>query len=114
MGRFLLFGEVYQKGGLVLRARCRYEARPRPRPMALLTRLMRLRRWRPGLVTSFGLASIVPVAVIGFVLAHFIQVQVEERALAEATRAATLIGRVGIQSHISPYAMSEGFSAART
>jgi diguanylate cyclase (GGDEF)-like protein len=64
-------------------------------------------------VATFGLVSLVPIVVIGFVLAHFMQAQVRERARERATSAATLIARVGIQPRLTPEAVQDGLSPVR-
>ncbi|MDQ3867571.1 MAG: EAL domain-containing protein [Actinomycetota bacterium] len=76
---------------------------PRKRP--------RLRR--PGHVATFGLVSLVPIVVIGLVLAHFLRAQVRARALQQATTATSLIARVGIQPRLTREAMEEGLSIIR-
>ncbi|HEX2111401.1 MAG TPA: EAL domain-containing protein [Gaiellaceae bacterium] len=64
-------------------------------------------------MATFGLVSLVPIVVIGFVLAHFMHAQVRERARERATSAATLIARVGIQPRLTRDAVENGLSPVR-
>jgi diguanylate cyclase (GGDEF)-like protein len=73
-------------------------------------------RFRPpklGLVATFGIVSLIPILVIGAVLAHFMEAQVRERALAEATRSATLVGQIGIKPQLSRDAFRRGLTPFR-
>jgi diguanylate cyclase (GGDEF)-like protein len=59
-------------------------------------------------VGRFGVVSLVPVVLIGLVLAHFISDQVHKRALAEARKSAVLVARVGIQPLLTPSQIEHG------
>ncbi|HTQ69286.1 MAG TPA: bifunctional diguanylate cyclase/phosphodiesterase [Solirubrobacteraceae bacterium] len=56
--------------------------------------------------------SLIPMVVLGFVLARVLQAQVRGRTLAEETRAARLIARIGIQPRLSPREVQDGVSPA--
>ncbi|MBD0318105.1 MAG: EAL domain-containing protein [Thermoleophilia bacterium] len=79
----------------------------------LAPRISPPRLHKPGLVTTIAIVSLVPIAVIAVVLAHVMEGQVRERAIAEATRSATLIGRVGLQPQLSRDAVRDGLSPFR-
>ncbi|MBD0290968.1 MAG: diguanylate cyclase, partial [Thermoleophilia bacterium] len=79
----------------------------------LARRTTRPRLRTPGLVTTIGIVSLVPIAVIAVVLAHVMEGQVRDRAIEEATRSATLIGRVGLQPQLSRDAVRDGLSPFR-
>ncbi|HUH80399.1 MAG TPA: bifunctional diguanylate cyclase/phosphodiesterase [Solirubrobacteraceae bacterium] len=52
------------------------------------------------------------MVVLGLVLAHVLQAQVRGRTLAEETRAARLIARIGIQPRLSPHEVRDGLGPA--
>jgi hypothetical protein len=66
---------------------------------ALMLRPRRLRR--PSLLGRFAIASAVPVVLLGFVLAHLLEVKIRGRALADARQAVTLVARSAIEPQLS-------------
>lgn len=72
--------------------------------------MLRARRWKVGLLGKFALASLVPIVLLGLVLAHFVAAGIRERAVSDAAKSAELIARLGIQPHLSPADVSEGIS----
>ncbi|MDQ3866020.1 MAG: EAL domain-containing protein [Actinomycetota bacterium] len=68
---------------------------------------------RLGLLSKFALASIVPIVLLGLLLAHYLKSQIEDRTLSEATRAAVLIARAGIQPQLKPSDLENGLTPAR-
>jgi diguanylate cyclase (GGDEF)-like protein len=70
-------------------------------------------RPRLGLLGKFALASLLPIAVLGVVLAHSIAGQVENRALANARQAAVLSSRLGIQPLLTPTDLRDGLTPER-
>jgi diguanylate cyclase (GGDEF)-like protein len=68
-----------------------------------------MRRFRLGLLGKFALASIVPIVVLGLVLSQYLRHRIEQRALAQAERAAVLVARVGFQPQIRPLDLRNGF-----
>jgi hypothetical protein len=70
-------------------------------------------RPRLGLLGKFALASLLPVVVLGLVLAHYLKGRTEERALGAATEAAVLSAGLGIQPLLSPSDLERGLSPER-
>jgi diguanylate cyclase (GGDEF)-like protein len=56
--------------------------------------------------------SLVPIVVLGFVLARVLQAQIVSRALTDADQSAQLIARIGIQPRLTPNDLRHGLSAA--
>jgi diguanylate cyclase (GGDEF)-like protein len=71
------------------------------------------RRWKIGLLGTFALASLVPIVVLGLVLAHFMAAGIRERAVSDAAKSAELIARLGVQPQLSPAEVSKGISPSR-
>src|ERR1700682_844170 len=67
---------------------------------------------RLSLTRQVALLSLVPMAVLGFVLAHVLQTQILDRTLADESQSARLIARIGIQPRISPTGLRYGLGAA--
>ena len=63
------------------------------------------------LTQQVALLSLMPVVVLGFVLARVLQAQELGRTLSEETRAARLIARIGIQPRLSPHGVRAGLTA---
>ncbi|MEA2426569.1 MAG: hypothetical protein QOF37_197 [Thermoleophilaceae bacterium] len=82
--------------------------------MALLLRISRVRAnrftARLGLLGRFSVLSLVSLAALGLVLAHFFNARIQERALASSTQEAELITRFGITPQISGADLSQGLS----
>jgi diguanylate cyclase (GGDEF)-like protein len=68
-----------------------------------------MRRFRLGLLGKFAIASIVPIVLLGLVLSQYLRHRIEQRALAQAERAAVLVARVGFQPQIRPIDLKNGF-----
>jgi diguanylate cyclase (GGDEF)-like protein len=73
----------------------------------------RLRLPKVSLLIKFSLVAIVPIALLGVVLAHTLQQQIRNRSLSEARRAAALISEVGVQPQLSPLDFQRGLEPAR-
>jgi hypothetical protein len=65
------------------------------------------------LLWRFSLVAIVPMVVLGFVLAQILQSQIERRSLAEARRSAVLIGEAGVKPAMTPLDFKRGLTNAR-
>jgi diguanylate cyclase (GGDEF)-like protein len=65
------------------------------------------------LLLRFSLVAIVPMALLGFVLAQILQSQIERRSLAEARRSAVLIGEAGVKPAMTPLDFKRGLTNAR-
>lgn len=72
----------------------------------------RRRRWRPSLTRQVALLSLLPMAVLGFVLASVLQAQIVSRTLADATESARIIAHLAIQPHLSREDLHSGLSPA--
>ena len=70
-------------------------------------------RPRIGLLGKFALASALPLAALGLVLAHSIKEQIESRALDNAREAAVLSSRLGVQPMLTPADLENGLSPAK-
>jgi diguanylate cyclase (GGDEF)-like protein len=68
---------------------------------------------RVGLVGSFALASLIPVVLIGVVLAHVLRSEIQQRELADARKSALLIDQSLVQPHLSAAEVKNGLSEAR-
>jgi diguanylate cyclase (GGDEF)-like protein len=67
---------------------------------------------RLGLTRQVALLSLVPMVVLGFVLARVLQAQIVSRTLADATESARVIAHIGIQPHLSAQDLRSGLSPA--
>ncbi len=65
-----------------------------------------------GSLVRFGLLALVPVVALGAVLAHELNVDVQQRYLETARRSATLITQVGIQPLLSAEQVAGGLKPA--
>ncbi len=72
---------------------------------------MRRRHARLSLTGQVALWSLVPVIVLGFVLARVLQTQIEQRTLADADQSAQLVARLGVQPWLTPRDLHEGLTA---
>jgi len=64
------------------------------------------------LTRQVALLSVVPIAVLGFILARVLQAQIVSRTLADETEAARIIAHIGIQPHLSPQDLRTGLTPA--
>jgi diguanylate cyclase (GGDEF)-like protein len=67
---------------------------------------------RLGLTRQVALLSLVPMVVLGFVLARVLQAQIVSRSLADATQSARIIAHLAIEPHLSPRVLKSGLSPA--
>jgi diguanylate cyclase (GGDEF)-like protein len=74
---------------------------------------MRRRLPRVGLLGRFSLMSLIPIVLLGLVLAHTLRDQVRARSLANARESAELISKSAIQSRVSPRDVKNGLSNQR-
>jgi len=63
-------------------------------------------------LARFGLLALVPVVALGAILAHELNVDLQQRYLDTARTSATLITQVGIQPLLNAQQVTNGFSAA--
>jgi diguanylate cyclase len=79
---------------------------------------MRTPRGRPKLTRGLSLTrqvallSLLPIVILGFILAHVLQTQIVARTLSDASETARIIARIGIQPRLSPQAMRTGLTPA--
>jgi diguanylate cyclase (GGDEF)-like protein len=66
-----------------------------------------------GLVGRFCLMSLIPIVLLGFVLAHTLSHQVRSRSLANARETAELVSKSAIQPRLSPNDVAHGLSRER-
>ena len=74
---------------------------------------MRRRLPRLGLLARFSLMSLIPIVLLGFVLAHTLRDQVRARSLANARETAELVSKSAIQPRVSPRDVTHGLSRQR-
>jgi diguanylate cyclase (GGDEF)-like protein len=67
---------------------------------------------RLGLTRQVVLLSLLPMIVLGFVLARVLQAQIVSRTLADATESARIIAHIGIQPRLSPRDLRTGLTPA--
>ena len=72
-----------------------------------------LRQHRLGLLGTFALASVLPIVALGLVLGHYLQGQIESRALGNARQIAVISSRLGIQPLLSPNDLDRGLTPAK-
>jgi diguanylate cyclase (GGDEF)-like protein len=65
---------------------------------------------RLGLTRQVALLSLLPIVALGFILTHVLEAQIDDRTLADASRSARLIARVGIQPRLTPASLRHGLS----
>ena len=78
-------------------------------------------RWRrgrrlaaaPSLTQKVALLSLIPIVVLGFVLARELQARIVARALADAGQSAQLMARIGIQPQLTQKDLRHGLSPGR-
>ena len=68
-------------------------------------------RARLSLTTQVALLSLIPIVVLGFVLARVLQTQIVQRTLADADQSAQLVARLGVQPWLTPRDLHEGLGA---
>jgi diguanylate cyclase (GGDEF)-like protein len=79
---------------------------------------MRTRRQGPllgrrlSLTQQVALLSLVPMVVLGLILARVLQAQIVSRTLADESEAARIIAHIGIQPHLSPHDLRFGLTPA--
>ncbi len=69
------------------------------------------RRARLSLTGQVALLSLVPIIVLGLVLAKVLQTQIVQRTLADSGQSAQLVARLGIQPRLTPRDLRDGLSA---
>jgi signal transduction histidine kinase len=68
---------------------------------------------RVGLLGKFAILSLIPMVLLGVVLADTFSERIRRRALENATGAATLVAQLGIQPLVSPDSLREGLTPAQ-
>jgi len=86
-------------------------ARPALEAFGMRVTVGRSRR-RPSLTRQVALFSLLPMVVLGFVLARVLQAQIVSRTLADATQSARIIAQLAIQPHLSKRDLQTGLSPA--
>ena len=76
--------------------------RPARRARTVLSRL--------SLTRQVALLSLLPMIALGLILARVLQSQVVDRTLADATRSARIITRLGVQPTLTPQNLRHGLS----
>ena len=66
-------------------------------------------RARPGLLTRFGILSLVVVVALGLVVGVVLQRSLRDRTMADAVRSAEIAARVGITPHVSAEDLQRDF-----
>jgi diguanylate cyclase (GGDEF)-like protein len=72
---------------------------------------MHLPRTRLSLTGQVALLSLVPMLVLGLILARVLETQIVTNALDDANQSAQLLARIGIQPRLSPGDLRDGLSA---
>ncbi len=72
---------------------------------------MRRQHARLSLTGRVALWSLVPIVVLGVVLARVLQTQIVSRTLTDADQSAQLVARLGVQPWLTPHDLHEGLSA---
>ncbi|MCW3019173.1 MAG: putative diguanylate cyclase/phosphodiesterase [Solirubrobacterales bacterium] len=67
---------------------------------------------RLGLTRQVALLSLLPMVVLGFILARVLQAQIVSGALTNATESARIVAHLGIEPHLSPQDLRTGLSPA--
>jgi diguanylate cyclase (GGDEF)-like protein len=70
-------------------------------------------RPRVGLLGKFAVTSLIPIVLLGLVLAHVLRAEVRQRALLDARDAAALLDRTLVQPQLTPHDLRAGLSATR-
>jgi diguanylate cyclase (GGDEF)-like protein len=72
-------------------------------------------RWRPrvGLLGKFAVASLVPLVLLGFALAHVLRGEIRQRALVNARQSAALLEQSLVQPRLRAVDLRTGLGAAR-
>jgi hypothetical protein len=65
---------------------------------------------RPGLLPTFAVTSLVPIALLGAVLGGSVRSESRARNLAAARQTAVLASRLGIQSQLSADQLAKGLA----
>ncbi len=74
--------------------------------------MVRARLPKLGLLGQFSLMSLVPIVLLGVVLAHTVKNQVTDRSLANAEETAELISKSTVQAHLTPGDVTRGLDRA--
>jgi diguanylate cyclase (GGDEF)-like protein len=64
------------------------------------------------LTRQVALLSLLPMIVLGFILARVLQAQIVSRTLADETEAARIVAHIGIEPHLTPQDLRTGLSPA--
>jgi len=67
---------------------------------------------RMTLTRQVALLSLIPMIVLGVVLARVLQTQIVARTLADESQSARLIARIGIQPRLTPSDLRNGLNAS--
>jgi diguanylate cyclase (GGDEF)-like protein len=69
-------------------------------------------RGRLSLTRQVALLSLLPMVVLGVILASVLRAQIVSRTLADATESARIIAHIGIEPHLTPQDLRDGLSPA--
>jgi signal transduction histidine kinase len=72
-----------------------------------------IRMSRLSLLGKFALASLIPIVLLGLVLAKTLQIQIRDQALTNARQLAALIARLDIQPQLTPDDLRNGLTPER-
>jgi len=70
-------------------------------------------RLQVGLLGKFALASLVPVLLLGFALAHVLRSEIRQRALSNARQSAVLLEEALVRPHLAAADLKHGLSKPR-
>jgi diguanylate cyclase (GGDEF)-like protein len=73
---------------------------------------MHMPRVRLSLTGQVALLSLIPILVLGFILARVLQTQIVSNALDDASQSAQLLARIGFQPRLSPDDLRNGLNAS--
>jgi len=68
---------------------------------------------RLSLLGKFAVVSLIPIVLLGLVLAKTLQVQIRDQALTSARQLAALVARLDIQTQLTPDDLSQGLTPER-
>ena len=75
--------------------------------------MVRARLPKLGLLGQFSVMSLVPIVLLGAVLARTVRDQVTDRSLANAEETAELISKSTVQAHLTPGDVTRGLDRAQ-
>jgi hypothetical protein len=91
------------------------DVKPEARPVAKVPTIASIRKWLPGLslVGKFAVMSLIPIALLGVILAQTLKSRIQERILDNHKPTAELIARLGIQPLLRASDLGRGLDPNR-